>query len=543
MRALVAALLATTALPVCADTIAATSRITAVTVYPDGAKLTREVTFTAPAAGSHELLVTDLPYDSDPGLIRLAPSEGLQVGAFALRADRLPPREDPLTPEQQAAKAAVEAAEAVADQTALALEAVNARVEAADAQVRFLSSFSGALPDGATPDTIKSMAAMIGTETLIARQAALAAKAELSPARKALTEAQEALAKAQAGYDALPSVDMDYTALSVAVTAAAAGEETVTVTQYVGNASWRPVYDLNLTRADGDALTLNRAVLVTQYTGEDWAGVALTLSSSRPAEQAAPSQLWPELRSIGPEVEAEDLARKALGGADMAMLPAPVAEAAPASITAGMAIEGDTVVYTYPEPVTVATGAEDLRLALDSLDFTPVVEAVAVPRLDKTAFVMASFTNASDEPLLPGQAMLFREGVLVGSTWLDVIAPGVETDVGFGAIETLTVKREMPKRAGGETGVFTSANQQSESAVITVENTGDQAWPVRILDQVPYSEQDDLEIEVSASPEPTETDVEGQRGILAWEFDLAAGGKETITLEQVLTWPEGMVLR
>ena len=543
MRALVAALLATTALPVCADTIAATSRITAVTVYPDGAKLTREVTFTAPAAGSHELLVTDLPYDSDPGLIRLAPSEGLQVGAFALRADRLPPREDPLTPEQQAAKAAVEAAEAVADQTALALEAVNARVEAADAQVRFLSSFSGALPDGATPDTIKSMAAMIGTETLIARQAALAAKAELSPARKALTEAQEALAKAQAGYDALPSVDMDYTALSVAVTAAAAGEETVTVTQYVGNASWRPVYDLNLTRADGDALTLNRAVLVTQYTGEDWAGVALTLSSSRPAEQAAPSQLWPELRSIGPEVEAEDLARKALGGADMTMLPAPVAEAAPASITAGMAIEGDTVVYTYPEPVTVATGAEDLRLALDSLDFTPVVEAVAVPRLDKTAFVMASFTNASDEPLLPGQAMLFREGVLVGSTWLDVIAPGVETDVGFGAIETLTVKRQMPKRAGGETGVFTSANQQSESAVITVENTGDQAWPVRILDQVPYSEQDDLEIEVSASPEPTETDVEGQRGILAWEFDLAAGGKETITLEQVLTWPEGMILR
>jgi len=543
MRALVAALLATTALPVCADTIAATSRITAVTVYPDGAKLTREVTFTAPAAGSHELLVTDLPYDSDPGLIRRAPSEGLQVGAFALRADRLPPREDPLTPEQQAAKAAVEAAEAVADQTALALEAVNARVEAADAQVRFLSSFSGALPDGATPDTIMSLAAMIGTETLIARQAALAAKAELSPARKALTEVQEALAKAQAGYDALPSVDMDYTALSVAVTAAAAGEETVTVTQYVGNASWRPVYDLNLTRADGDALTLNRAVLVTQYTGEDWAGVALTLSSSRPAEQAAPSQLWPELRSIGPEVEAEDLARKALGGADMTMLPAPVAEAAPASITAGMAIEGDTVVYTYPEPVTVATGAEDLRLALDSLDFTPVVEAVAVPRLDKTAFVMASFTNASDEPLLPGQAMLFREGVLVGSTWLDVIAPGVETDVGFGAIETLTVKREMPKRAGGETGVFTSANQQSESAVITVENTGDQAWPVRILDQVPYSEQDDLEIEVSASPEPTETDVEGQRGILAWEFDLAAGGKETITLEQVLTWPEGMVLR
>lgn len=543
MRALLAALLATTALPAFADTIAATSRITAVTVYPDGAKLTREVHFTAPAAGSHELLVTDLPYDSDPGLIRLASGEGLQLGAFNLRADRLPPREDPLTPAQEAAKTAIEAAEATADQAALALEAVTAKVEAAEAQVHFLSSFTGALPDGATPDTIKSMATMIGTETLAARQAALAAKADLPPARKTLTEAQEALAKAQAAYDALPSADMDYTALSVAVTAAAVGEQTVTVTQYVGNASWRPVYDLNLTRVGGDALTLNRSVLVAQYTGEDWAGVALTLSSSRPSEQAAPSQLWPELRSIGPEETEMDLARKSDVAGAVLYEQVAVAEAVPAPITAGVGMEGDTVVYNYPEPVTVATGAEDLRLALDSLSFSPVVEAVAVPRLDKTAFVLASFTNASDEPLLPGQAMLFREGVLVGSTWLDVIAPGVETDVGFGAIETLTVKREMPKRAGGETGVFTSANQQSESAVITVENTGDEAWPVRILDQVPYSEQDDLEIELTASPEPAETDVEGQRGILAWEFDLAAGAKETITLEQVLTWPEGMVLR
>ncbi|MDP3195851.1 DUF4139 domain-containing protein [Tabrizicola sp.] len=543
MRALLAVLLASTALPAFADTLPATSRITAVTVYPDGARLTREVTFTAPSAGSHELLVTDLPHDSAPGLIRLAASDGLQLGAFNLRADRLPPREDPLTEAQQSAKAEVEAAQVAADTAQLALEAITAKVEAAEAQVRFLSSFTGALPDGATPDTIKAMAAMIGAETLAARQSALAAKAELPPAQKAVTEAQEVLAKAQAAYDTLPSADMDYTALSVAVTAAGAGEATVTITQYVGNARWQPVYDLNLTRVGGAKLTLDRAVLVTQFTGEDWDGVALTLSSSRPSEQSAPSLLWPELRSIGPEVGAEELSRKAYGSDSALYESAPAPEAAAAPITAAMTYEGDTVVYQYPEPVTVATGAEDLRLALDSLDFAPVVEAVAVPRLDDTAFVMASFTNASGEPLLPGQVMLFREGVLVGSTWLDVIAPGAETDLGFGAIETLRVKREMPKREGGETGIFTSANRQSESAVITVENTGAEAWPVRLLDQVPYSEQDDLEIDVTASPAPVETDVEGQRGILAWEFDLTAGGKQTITLEHVLTWPEGMVLQ
>ena len=450
MRALLTFLLATTALPALAETIAAESRITAVTVYPDGARLTREVTFTVPTAGSHELLVTDLPADSQPGLIQLAPGDGIRLGAFNLRADRLPPREDPLTPDQTAAKAEVDRLEQAEITAVLGLESVQARVDAAEAQVRFLSSFTGALPDGATPETIKSMAAMIGTETLAARQAALAARLDLFPAQKALEEAQEALAKARAAYDALPSADMDYTALSVDLTTASAGEQTVTITQYIGNASWRPFYDMNLTRQGGDALTLNRAVLLTQFTGEDWSGVDLTLSSSRPAEQAAPSTLWPELRYIEPEADQEELLRKS--GEDSLMLgavPEVVAEAAPAPITAGAALEGDTVVYVYPDPVTVASGAEDLRLALDSLAFTPVVKAVAVPRIDRTAFVMASFTNASAEPLLPGEAMLFREGVLVGTTWIDVIAPGVETDVGFGAIETLRIKREMPVRAGG----------------------------------------------------------------------------------------------
>ncbi len=408
--------------------------------------------------------------------------------------------------------------------------------------MRFLSSFTGALPDGATPDTVKAMAAMIGTETLAARQTALAARADLWPAQKALDDAQEALAKASAAYDALPSADMDYTALAVAITADAAGDQSVTVTQYVGGASWRPFYDLNLTRDGGAALALGRSVLVTQYTGEDWSDVALTLSSSTPSQQAAPSTLWPDLRRIEPEDQAEDMARKSLTASDEA-LPEVVMEAAPAPITAAAGVEGDTVVYTYPNPVTVASGAEDLRLALDTLAFTPVVKAVAVPRMDRTAFVMASFTNASTEPLLPGEAMLFREGVLVGTTFLDVIAPGVETDVAFGALETLRIKREMPRAAEGETGVFTTSNERTESAVITVENTGDESWPVRLLDQVPYAEQEDLEITVNATPEPAEVDVDGQRGILAWEFDLAAGGKQTITLEHRLKWPEGMALR
>lgn len=544
MRALLAVLLATTALPALADTLVAPSTITAVTVYPDGARITREVTFTAPAAGSHELLVTDMPAATEPGLMRLQGDEGLVFGAFSLRADRLPPREESLTAEQEAAKAQVERLETAEREAVAAVEAVQARVDAADARATFLASFSGALPDNATPEGVKAMADMIETETRAAREAAALARKDLWPAQQALTKAQQALAKAQDALDALPTRDADYTALSVAIEAAAAGEAKLTVTHYISGASWRPFYDLNLTREGDDKLTLDRSVLVTQYTGEDWTGVDLTLSTSRPAEQAAPSTLWPEPRRIVPEGQEDDrLYDSAKSGGYEAMAEAPPAAAMPAPIVAAAGIEGDTVVYHYPRAVDVASGVEDLRLSLDRIEAAPKVMAVAVPRWDRTAFVMAEFVNPTAEPLLPGEALLFREGVLVGGTSLEMVAAGKETKVAFGAIEAIQISREMPLRDSGQSGFISTSNEASEVALLKVENLGEETWPVRVIDQVPYSEQEDLEIEVNAKPAPSETDVDGQRGILAWEFDLAGGAKKEISLGYAMSWPEGMVLQ
>src|SRR3989338_7067022 len=101
----------------------------------------------------------------------------------------------------------------------------------------------------------------------------------------------------------------------------------------------------------------------------------------------------------------------------------------------------------------------------------------------------------------------------------------------------------MPLRAEGDRGILTSSSQIEESAVLKIENLTDESWPLRVIDQVPYSEQEDLEITFTADPAPTETDVDGQRGILAWEFDLPAGETEEITLDHLLSWPEGKVLQ
>lgn len=212
-------------------------------------------------------------------------------------------------------------------------------------------------------------------------------------------------------------------------------------------------------------------------------------------------------------------------------------------MTAALRYQGDTVVYHYQAAVDVATGVDDLRLALDRLSFASAIEARAVPRYDSTAFVMAKMVNDSREILLPGTALLYRDGALVGGVRLRALSPGAEVDLGFGVIDGIRLTRDMPERAEGDRGILTTSTQIEEKAVLQVENLTDEAWPVRLLDQGPYSEQEDLAVSYKADPAVSEADVEGKRGILAWDFDLGPGEKKAILLTSVLSWPAGKVLQ
>ena len=224
------------------------------------------------------------------------------------------------------------------------------------------------------------------------------------------------------------------------------------------------------------------------------------------------------------------------------MEPAPMVVASSAT-TATLAYQGDTVVYHYPTPVDLANGVENLRLALDQLTMTPKVAAYAVPRADQTAFLVASLTSDAQEILLPGTAYLYRDGALVGSTQIAALAPGGKLDLGFGAIDGIKLTRHMPERAQGDRGVFTTSTQLEEKATLKIENLTGEAWPIHLIDQIPYSEQEDLQVTYSADPAPTTENVDGQRGILAWDFDLAAGEVKEVTLDSVMSWPQGKVLQ
>jgi len=472
--------------------------------------------------------------------------DGANMGAVKLRDDYVPPVTDRESDELKAARAEVERLEEAVRLKTDEAAAIRAASEAADTRLLFLRQLgeSDAL-SGTGAEELRNISRMIGEEALGARQAALGAEGQARGVDREVKELSKALDKARQAVKALAPEGEVRNLVEVAVSGDAAMQGVLEITYYDWRANWSPIYDAYLDR-DASKVTLKRGALVRQNTEENWTDVAVVMSTNAPEGAVAPETLWPDRKWIMDSSEVPPSPRTLRAESDfMGAAVAPAMEA-PVMVEkqAVASFDGLSVRYDYPGTLDLASSADTVRLALGELGFDAEIKAVAVPKRDRTAFLVAEFTNTSGELILPSAlTQLFRDGSFIGEHGSgEPIAAGAEARLPFGPIEGLQLNR-VKNRNEGDRGVLSRSNEIAENVVIEVENLTGQSWPLRVLDQVPYSEQEDLVITWNARPRPTQTDVDDQKGILAWDGEIAAGETQTINLNYSLTWPDGKILR
>ncbi|UWQ32543.1 DUF4139 domain-containing protein [Leisingera sp. M527] len=534
---------------VAADTISVSSRVSEVTLYPGLAEVTRRAAVTLPE-GRHRLILQNVPKSALLETLQVEITGARRI-ATLLREDYVPPR-DADDPEVEAAEARIRDLEAQVASVRDEAAGARAGVRAAEASIGFLQQLGG--NEGlaqADASALSEIARMISLEAGKASQTAVEAEAGARRIELRLEALDEDLAAARTALAAIALEDRDRLYIAVDVKAEQAGEGTVRLSYFTaggGNIGWQPSYEMHLSTGDAAEVTLKRAVTLVQNTGENWQDVALTLSTAVPFGQGSPSAVNPWLRRI--EEPEPPRARKSLGldVAEMSAFAEPALEAPAFAQDArggwGVDLGGAAATYRFELPVSIASGADLLRLEMDSLSAAAELTAVAVPSRDETAYRVVKFTNSFGEQLLASDEVpRFVDGKLITVENFAGLAPGAEMKAGFGPIEGLQLRRDVLRQSEGEQGLISRSNAQVQKVEIMVENLTGQDWPLRVLDRVPYSQQDDLEIEWSAKPQPTAENVEKQRGILAWDMELEAGQSRTIRLDTTLNWPEDMVLR
>jgi uncharacterized protein (TIGR02231 family) len=315
-------------------------------------------------------------------------------------------------------------------------------------------------------------------------------------------------------------------------------------------------------------LVLATRAEVGQETGEDWTGIALSLSTARPSRGTAAVslepltvQVWqpPPPRPISMPAPAGGAFRDADGLAKVAPLapaavsgPPATAEAAPAPPPPAPARErqaevetnGTTVLYRVPGRVDVASGLGTRNLKVGEQTVEPTLGIRAVPKVTPAGYLTAAFKPSAEAALLPGRVSLFRDGVFVGTGAVPFVAPGDEVKLGFGEDERVRIERNPLRQTEGETGTFSTNRVETRDFRIRIKSLRDRAMPVTIEDQIPVAESTEITVErLSTTTAPTKVNVDDRRGVLSWSFELKPGEEKEIRVGWRMTWPADKQLR
>lgn len=512
------------------------SAIDAVTVYPDGATVTRLIAIDLPA-GDATLIARDFPPGLDPASLRVEgeSAAGVTIGAI----DARPPRaERPvIAPELE------KRIEALRDER----QVLDDKIAAETARKKFAERFASSVPFGlGEKGEARPLTEWRAAFGAVADEIAAADNA-MRDVRLKQRKIDRELARLESEVKTNPPRKME---VRVDLAANSAARATFRVSYTVRGARWAPLYDARLdsgSRERKPALELVRRAEIVQQTGEDWSDVALSVSTVRTAKGGSAPELRPLIVRY-PQPVPLAAPRAATGGrmdnaAPTAAEPAQQAEAKARPVPAAereatVETGGYQVVFRIPGRISVAAneGAKSFRVATGKI--APDLLSRAAPSLDETAFLEASFKQADEAPLLPGRVALYRDGIYVGRGQMALTPKDETVRLGFGADDKVKVARATLRKIEGSTGIITSAKTDEREYKITVRSGHERPIRVTIEDQIPTSETEDIKVELlPVTTPPTERDVRDRRGVLAWSFDAAPGEAKEIKLGWRLRWP------
>ncbi|GMP03790.1 mucoidy inhibitor MuiA family protein [Bradyrhizobium sp. TM239] len=522
----------------------ATSAIDTVTVYPDGATVTRIITVDLPS-GDSTLVAKDFPLGLDASSIRVEGESGakLTIGTIDARSPRAAPVNLPELEKR---------IEALNDQRA----DLQGAIDSANARRKFAEHFAETSPAGiGDKGEARPIAEWRAAFAAVGEEIASADTAVRDATRKT-REIDRQIAQLEVERKAKPPSKLE---VRMDVAATAATKATLRVTYAVRNARWMPLYDARLDTGAKDRkpqLELVRRAEITQSTGEDWSNVTLGVSTTRISRGGSAPELhslvaqYPQVPRPLAAGSVSDLARPAAPapmlrkmetGEYAARSRADLNIAERAEEQQAVAEIGDfQATFKIPGRVSLgaAEGAKSLRIA--SMTVPADLAVRAAPVLDPTAFLEASFKQADDSALLPGKVAIYRDGVFVGRGKLSASAKDDIVRLGFGADDKVKIERAVLKRNEGSAGLLVTTSKTDERTFkTTIRNGHDFPIKVAIEDQLPVSESEDIVVEMlPATTPPTASNIRDRRGVLEWSFDAKPGEVKDINFAWRIRWPK-----
>jgi uncharacterized protein (TIGR02231 family) len=333
--------------------------------------------------------------------------------------------------------------------------------------------------------------------------------------------------------------------IEITVSARAKANAQFDISYLVNNATWSPFYDVRSKDASSP-VQLSYKANVSQSTGEDWDKVKLILSTGNPALGGNKPELsaW-YLNFYYPVRVYKNMMRKS----ERVMEPnAPAAQDKLEDVAVGNAkslAEEITVNenqlstdFEIAIPYSIPSDGKQYAVDVQNYSLNATYAYYAVPKYDKDAFLIASVTGWQEYNLLPGSANVYFEGSYVGESYIDAGTTEDTLHLSLGRDKKIVIKREQLKDFNSNQ-LIGGNRTKTVSFEISIRNTKKDAVQINVEDQLPISQDKDIEvkmIEISGAEFNAET------GKLTWKLNLAANETVKKKLTFSVKYPKDKVI-
>lgn len=504
-----------------------TSEIKKVTVFLNGAQLSRTCSLSVPA-GNTDVVISNLSSKIEESSLQVKATGDVIIMSVKLRTNYLDKRQNTFDRKQLEAQ----------------LKAINKQekehkmlkaVYEGEQGVLLANQNLGSETEGFTAKQLQEIVEYHHTKLLDIRSKILELDLQLESLQEQISRLTKQLNES-ANVEKSPINE-----LVVSISAKKECNTTFLVEYYINDAHWVPFYDARVEDVN-KPIELSRKAQVYQNTGEDWDKVQLTLSSANPQLSGSKPELYPTNVDF---VAAEPrrnmvLQSQAMDDSEDLQIKEDVKVQKSSSNIKGRSTDfmvkpsAMRLDFVIENPYTIPSDNKPYTVAIGQLSIPAIYEYQIVPKLDPSAFIVARITNWDQYDLLDGTVNLYFQQTYIGKTFLNT--KQVTDTLGFSLGRDpfiVTTRKSIKEFSSDET--IGSDRKLLRNWEITVRNTKRTPVTITLEDQVPISQSRDVDVYVYETGGAT---YNPKTGKLTWNFTLEPSSSKQFTFKYRVKYPK-----
>ena len=190
--------------------------------------------------------------------------------------------------------------------------------------------------------------------------------------------------------------------------------------------------------------------------------------------------------------------------------------------------------FAIEESYTIPSDRNPYMVDIKEHELNCTFEYVAVPKMERDAFLLAQIPGWEKLDLVPGPTRVYFDGTYVGESWIDT--RNVEDTLGlsFGRDSKILVSRELQSEFSNKK-VVGNNRKDSYTYELTIKNTRNNAVEIDLHDQVPISKDSEISVVVDDISSATQ---EEETGILTWKVKLGPNESKKFKVSFTIKYPK-----